>query len=529
MPKLKEYPRTFWVANTIEIFERMAWYGFFTLSSLYITGPVSEGCLGFTSEQRGVLQGVVTFILYLLPVLTGALADKFGFKKMLTLAFLILLPGYYLLGQAKSFWGFFAVFLFVALGAAVFKPSITGTIARTTNEKTVSFGFGIFYMMVNIGGFVGPVVAGIIRGWAWSWIFVMSSVWILVNLFLVTFLYKEPEGSRTAQARSLKQVWQGVVTVIGNGRLFVTVFGVIIMLIVFAKGWWGGKEFLLVFAGWVALNLLIDIPLRIKSSKQCCGGSWLTQPMRLGNWQFVLFLVLLSGFWVLYNQIFMTMPEYIRDFIDTTPILIFLRDAAGAIGLTGLYAIMDNSITTGYQINPEYLININGLTIILLQLVVTWAFVKRRPFFTMIAGILVTTVSMFMFILGAGPWIVVFGIVIFSIAEMMTSPKSQEYIALIAPKDKVAMFMGYYFVAVALGNLLGGVLSGSLYGWLARDLRRPDLMWMAFAILGAIVVLAFVIYNKLVISVAGKNLSRHDAHVVHAEDGENVPETPEME
>ena len=56
MSRLKEFPRTFWVANTMEIFERMAWYGFFAVSSLYITGKVADGGLGFSDEDRGVLQ-----------------------------------------------------------------------------------------------------------------------------------------------------------------------------------------------------------------------------------------------------------------------------------------------------------------------------------------------------------------------------------------------------------------------------------------------------------------------------------------
>ena len=108
MTKLKDFPRTFWVANTMEIFERMAWYGFFAVSSLYITGAVSEGGLGFTDEDRGVLQGVVTFFLYLFPVVTGALADRYGFKKMLFSAFVVLTPAYYLLGQFKTFPTFFS-------------------------------------------------------------------------------------------------------------------------------------------------------------------------------------------------------------------------------------------------------------------------------------------------------------------------------------------------------------------------------------------------------------------------------------
>ncbi len=204
---LRSLPATFWIANSMEIFERTAWYSFFTLSTLYITGPVSEGGLGFSSEQRGFLQGVVTFFLYLFPIVTGALADRFGYKRMLFLAYSLLTPAYWLLGQFRSFGGFFFAFLLVALGAAVFKPVVVSTVARVTNDRTAGLGFGIFYMMVNIGGFFGPFVSSLSRTRVgWGAIFVISTVAIAMN-FLVLVLYREPTTeSRSAERRSLGTV-----------------------------------------------------------------------------------------------------------------------------------------------------------------------------------------------------------------------------------------------------------------------------------------------------------------------------------
>ena len=83
------------------------------------------GGLGLTSADRGVIQGIVTFLLYLFPVVTGAFADKFGFKRTFFLAYLVMTPSYFLLGQARGFWSFFFVFLLVAIGAALFIVSDT--------------------------------------------------------------------------------------------------------------------------------------------------------------------------------------------------------------------------------------------------------------------------------------------------------------------------------------------------------------------------------------------------------------------
>ena len=208
----------------MEIFERLAWYGFYSLSTLYITAPVIEGGLGFTSEQRGVIQGLVPFILYLLPVLTGALADRYGYKRTLFLAYTIMVPAYLLLGQIKSYEGFLLAFLLLAAGAATFKPVVVGTVARTTDKTNSSIGFGIFYMMVNIGGFVGPMVAGYVRGWSWNYVFLASSIWIACNFIWLLLFYKEPTTEAASeQKRTLKKVLNDIVEVLGNGRFFLTV------------------------------------------------------------------------------------------------------------------------------------------------------------------------------------------------------------------------------------------------------------------------------------------------------------------
>ena len=162
LAQLRSFPKTFWVANTMEIFERLSWYGWFTVMALYVTAPPENGGLGFTTEVRGALQGAIPFILYLLPVLTGALAERFGFKKMFIIAYLVMIVSYYSLGQFTSLSGFATAFLFVAIGAAIFKPVVVGTVARVTDESNSAIGFGIFYMMVNVGGFVGPEMTQVV-------------------------------------------------------------------------------------------------------------------------------------------------------------------------------------------------------------------------------------------------------------------------------------------------------------------------------------------------------------------------------
>ena len=568
--QLKSYPRAFWVANTMEIFERLSWYGWFTVMALYVTAPPETGGLGFSTETRGNLQGIVPFFLYLLPVLTGALADRYGYKKMFIIAYTVMIVSYYSLGQFTSLPAFFMAFMFVAVGAAIFKPVVVGTIARVTNESNSALAFGIFYMMVNIGGFLGPIVAGIVRGWSWDYVFIACSTWAFINLMIVIFFYKDPSTeAHSANRRTLRKVLDDSVEVLGNLRFFITVFVMLIALMVpgLKFSWFTWRTCMIFLPVWLVANFAYDLALPPESgSPKAPKRHPLAKRMYCGNWRFALFLLIMSGFWTAFNQIFITMPEYIRDFVETKPVIeafqavlgpdvvskvatindderdsiteelkaIVAAKAAGALTepqveasakallaykvrvtpeqLRGVVdkggdvtTVANQVIDAGRQFNPEFIVNIDAGAIILFQMIVSFGMGRFHRFTTMIVGMCVAGVGIGLSaldggdgMLGAGSsvWFVCIGLLIFAFGEMMASPTSQEYVGRIAPRDKVALYMGYYFVAMALGYLFGGILSGQLYGKLARDMQRPDLLWLVFAILVFGTAFVFLLYNK---------------------------------
>ncbi len=256
------FPRVFWTANTLELFERWAYYGIFNLLALYLTGTTESGALGFTQVQKGLIMGIVNAILYFLPIITGAIADKLGYKKVLITAFLVLSSGYYLMGKVSSFPAVFITFFYVAIGAAMFKPIISATVAKSTNEKNASLGFGIFYMMVNIGGLLGPYMGSELREINWDLVFIMSSSAILVNLVLCLLFYKEPgrDGNKKE----------------GIGKIIKNSFS----------------------------NLIYA----------------------LSDFRFLLFLLILTGAWTVYWQYFYSLPVFIDQWNDTSLLYRYLLE-----------------------------------------------------------------------------------------------------------------------------------------------------------------------------------------------------------
>jgi POT family proton-dependent oligopeptide transporter len=188
----KKYKAIFWASNIIELFERWAWYGFYMAFALYLVNSKDTGALGFSQAQKGIIMGTGSMLLYFLPVITGAIADKIGYKRILFLSFALYASGYYMIRTFDSFgWMFFA-FIWTCVGGAFFKPIISAMIARNTDEETSSIGFGIFYMMVNIGGFIGPFIAGVLMNKSWDFVFYMSIVAIGINALITLFFFKDP-------------------------------------------------------------------------------------------------------------------------------------------------------------------------------------------------------------------------------------------------------------------------------------------------------------------------------------------------
>lgn len=413
----RSFPRNFWTVITMEFFERGSYYGVMSVLSVYLVMSTKEGGLGFSKESVGVIKSTITPLLYLLPIISGAIADRYGYRKTLIFAFIVMSSGYFLTSQFTEYPLVFASLLLMVTGAGFFKPIISGTIARSTDEKNSSLGFGIFYWSINLGAFIFPLIlVPYLKQFSWSYIFIMASVITGSLMLLNLFVYKEP--AKPANAKKLKTIL---------------------------------KEALLV----------------------------------IKDYRFIIMIVIYSGFWILYFQMFDTILWYLSEYMDMTPVNNFVNSI--------LAVFTDNP---QWKFEAEHVTVINAGTIILLQIFISSIVKHTKALPTMITGIFLGTIGMAILGLSSNAWVFIAGMFIFSIGEMTAHPKFISYVGLIAPADKKALYLGYSFLYGVIGSGIGGVLGANLYVYFVDTLKNPSTLWFIFSLIGVATIIGLILFNK---------------------------------
>ena len=388
---ISSFSPTFWVANFLQIMERGAWFGVFALLGLYLVASTDEGGLGLSHIQKGNILANVTAIQFFLPLFFGVIADRIGYQLSLIISFIIIGIGYYLMGTVSSYWAIYLAFLFAAIGGSFFKPVVSGVIARTTDESTHTMGFGLFYLMANIGGFFGPALSSYLRtSMGWRIIFLQGAIVILINLLVVLFFYKEKKIRREYNVPILDEI----------------------------KG---------------SFHSIIDT---LKDKKLS------------------ILLVLMVGYWMVYNQLFYTLPNFIEDWIDSTPQSNWINEHLPLLGTT---------LTENGQIKAEWYGNLDSVMIIFLQVSISYMVMRMKQVSALIRGTVIATLGVVLTFVFNNVWFTIIGTVIFAVGEMIAGPTIYAYVAQITPRGKEALYQGTLFLPVAVANYLTGFVTGDLY------------------------------------------------------------------
>ncbi|HDP75980.1 MAG TPA: MFS transporter [Bacteroidales bacterium] len=414
------FGKSFWTAITMEFFERGSYYGVMSVLSVYLVLSTDQGGLGFTKEKVGIIKSVITPLLYILPIVAGAIADRFGYRKTLFFALVVMSSGYFLTSISTSYSAVFLSLTFMAIGAGTFKPIISGTIARTTNESNSSLGFGIYYWSINLGAFLFPLIlVPYLKTLGWNYILLMAAFgtgWLLLLNF---FVFREP--ARPKSQKNLVQVFADMLLV-------------------------------------------------------------------LKDYKFILTIVIYSGFWILYFQMYDSVLWFLKEHIDMAPV-----DKAVNSFLT---IFVDNP---SWKFDAEHVTVVNAGTIILLQLVVSAILENAKPLPTMIVGISLGTLGLALLAISTYAWVFILGLVIFTLGEMTAHPKFISYIGLIAPQDKKALYLGYSFLYGVIGSGVGGVLGAFAYVRFVTNMNRPELFWLMFCGIGVLTIIGLIVFNRFVL------------------------------
>jgi proton-dependent oligopeptide transporter, POT family len=405
----------FWICGGMEMIERLAFYGVKAVATLYAKDPVSRGGLGITMTSFGIILTTWAFVQTIVPAFTGGLSDRYGYKETIFASTVIKISGYLTMGLFPTFSGFFAGAILLATGTAIFKPGIQGTLVKATSRENSSMAWGVFYQTVNIGGFLGPLVAGFMRKMEWRYVFFTCAGIICVN-FLFLLMYKEPDKEdRLARVRAIKE----------------------------------GK-------------------LRQKSL-------WLESFQELRKPHVWTYLLVFSGFWFMFNSLFDVLPAHIDDWVNTHDIVVTLFGHQGpSNGVVKFFVDMSKD---GKRILPEGMLNLDAGMIMTTCFLFAWVSGKMRATTSMLVGTLLATAALFMVGYSVLGWITVFAILIFAVGEMLSSPKFSEFIGNFAPSDKKAMYLGFSQVPIAIGWTLEGFFGPFLYDhWASKDRFARELL-----------------------------------------------------
>jgi dipeptide/tripeptide permease len=445
---LTRFPRVFWFANVTELFERAAYYSMASFVVIYL------GQLGLGTYWPAMLNTMLWFLIYFLPVLSGTVADQIGFRRALLWAFVLLGVGYLLMGYPVWMGGAtlaptierevsagmnvilpaIAGILLIGLGGSFVKPCILGTAQKSAGARA-TLAFAIFYVVVNMGSLFGRGVAFYVRtrpGAALSAIFGVAAAMAFLAFFVVAGFYRGPEtapgsGIPGKPRRNVPEILIGMLTVIFNLRFF-------------------------------------------------------------------LFLLVSCGFFFLYNQIYVALPLYLKTVVESKPAM-------------DLYTMANPLVIVCFQLLVTRLFGkMRPIRSMIVGTVIIGAAMALNIIPIFVGGDLRATFAGW---LPVGSFIVIASIALGAFAELFTSARMYEYVGSMAPKGQEGLFLGYANLPLAFGSLAGGPLGAVIFNEVMAKgaARRPDglleliphqnaLGWMILMGIGFVSAMSMWVFNR---------------------------------
>jgi dipeptide/tripeptide permease len=468
--QIQPFPNSFWTANVTELFERAAYYSMASFVVIYL------GQLGFGESWPSFLNSTVLWgLVYFLPILSGTIADQIGFRRALMIAFVLLSAGYLLMGYPVWFGGsklaptigrevtanprdvvaIVCAILLIGIGGSVVKPCISGTVQKTSGARA-TLGFAIFYMVINIGSLFGRGTAFVVRsGSSTSTVLMVVAVCALAATALISLVYWTTKADK-AKINVWIPTTGFLVIVVLAGYAIASIYGARAAERAVVDP--AQLSYIFAVAAVAAVCAFFVVLLAYREPAAPAGTP--TKPKRsvgriladmvlvLGSLRFALFLVVMAGFFFIYNQVYNVLPLYAKRVVESNPAM-------------DLYTAA------------------NPFVIVCLQLLISRTFGKMKPIRSMVVGTVIVSVAM---LINLGPlytaggiraiaanWLpiasvfVILTVGLIALGELFTSARMYEYIGALAPKGQEGLFLGYANLPLALGSMVGGPVGAFLF------------------------------------------------------------------
>lgn len=444
-----------------ELWERLSYYGMRALLVLYMTAAGSAGGLGFDAERAGAIYGLYTAGVYLLALPGGWLADQLlGQRRAVFWGGSIIALGHFALAVDDPRF-FYLGLVLIAIGTGLLKPNVSTMVGELYPEGGArrDAGFSIFYMGINVGAFIGPLVCGYLGERVnWHWGFAAAGIGMVLGLIQYVAgarhlgqagLQPDSADDPETRRRTLRNLLLGTAAVAALALLWAV--GVIPGSVQAVAGYTGA-----VIVGLAIVYLIFQL---------AAGGLDPVEKKRM----FVIFILFIFSalFWSGFEQAGSSLNLFAERLTDRT------------VG--------------GWEMPTSWLQSINPLLIIALAPVFAWIWVAlaRRNLepsspakfaWGLILLGLGFGVMVWASILTAGQtrqvgmlWLIL-TYLLHTCGELCLSPVGLSTVTKLAPHRKVGQMMGVWFMSISLGNLIAGLVAGQF-----ETLPLPQLFGAVFA------------------------------------------------
>jgi len=473
-----------------ELWERFSYYGMRALLILYMT-DAARGGLGMETEISGAIYGLYTFGVYALALPGGWIADRIvGQRQAVFIGGIIIAAGHFMLAApmvvpGSEYWSFYLGLLLVVIGTGLLKPNVSaivGDLYVNDAPERRDAGFSIFYMGINIGAFLGPLICGwFAERVDWHLGFSLAGIGMTLGLIQYARGIKYLNGAgeltgeaaeteRVATARKQLGIGLTVTLALAAGIYGLAAADIVNLTVVgFAKT--TGIIVVVVAAIYFASIITFGCHDRVERQRV-----------------FVIFLLFLGAamFWSGFEQAGTSMNIYARDFTDR--------------------------VFFGWETPTSWLQSVNPIFIILLAPVMGMLWVKlgaRSPSIPVKFGMGLVLLGVGFLVLAWGSiyvpanaaddpavgvamtWLVV-TYFFHTVGELALSPVGLSSVTKLAPHRLVGQMMGTWFMGAALGNLVAGLVSSRI------ESLPPEQL---FAVVASIVVgagLVFILFSRVI-------------------------------